>query len=213
MQASPGSHACLLLTHWTPNPASHSFQPPASPWLLLAGSLLGNVPESHLHKQPRARSVPQLWEIEGAVGTFPPKAKAVCRMGCELLFQEISSCLQEGDWREGKSEGEREEREGGGGRECGGSWSQTSLLPFMLVTQVAQVSLRSATVGSLVPLCEYLSSVIAFPLKTALPSLADGDIPLAYGRFFKTHPKVCLLWRSLGKTMCVLEKVCWSHLA
>lgn len=112
MQASPGSGACLLFTHWTPNPASHCFQPPASPWLLLAGSLLGNVPEAHLHKQPRARSAPQEWEIKGAVGTFPPKAKAVCRMGCELLFQEISSCLQEQGWREGKKEGEKERGRG-----------------------------------------------------------------------------------------------------
>lgn len=56
------------------------------------------------------------------------------------------------------------------------------------------------------PFCEYLISVIVFPLKTALPSLADGDIPLAYGIFFKTHPKVCLLWRSQGKSMCSLEK-------
>ena len=56
------------------------------------------------------------------------------------------------------------------------------------------------------PFCEYLISVIVFPLKTGLPSLADGDIPLAYGIFFKTHPKVCLLWRSQGKSMCNLEK-------
>lgn len=110
--------------------------------------------------------------------------------------------------KEGGREGKRE-----GGLACGGNWSQTSLPLFMLVTQVAQVNLRSATVGSLVPLCEYLISVIVFPLKTALPSLADGDIPLAYGIFFKTHPKVCLLWRSLCKTMCVLEKVLWNHLA
>lgn len=41
---------------------------------------------------------------------------------------------------EEKMEGERE-REG----RRGGSWSQTSLPLFMLVTQVARVSLRSAT--------------------------------------------------------------------
>ena len=75
---------------------------------MLFRSLLGTVPEAHLHKQPRARSAPQEWEIKGAVGTFPPKAKALCRMGCELLFQEISSCLQEGGWREGEKERERE---------------------------------------------------------------------------------------------------------
>lgn len=104
--------------------ASHSFQdsvipwqPPTSPWLLLAGSLLGNVPEVHLHKQPRARFAPQEQEIKGAVGTVPPKAKAVCRMGYEVLFQEISSCLQEGGavegveekWREREREKERVE--------------------------------------------------------------------------------------------------------
>lgn len=49
-----------------------------------------------MHKQPGARSAPQEQEIKGAMGTFPPKAKAVCRMGCEVLFQEISSCLREG---------------------------------------------------------------------------------------------------------------------
>ena len=60
--------------------------------------------------------------------------------------------------------------------------------------------------GSFVPLCEYLISVIVFPLKTALPSLADGDIPLAYGIFFKTHPKACLLRRRLGKSKRMFEK-------
>lgn len=40
---------------------------------------------------------------------------------------------------EGEGEREREGRSGGGG------WSQTSLPLFMLVTQVARVSLRSAT--------------------------------------------------------------------
>lgn len=39
---------------------------------------------------------------------------------------------------EGEGEREREGRRGGG-------WSQTSLPLFMLVTQVARVSLRSAT--------------------------------------------------------------------
>lgn len=45
------------------------------------------------------------------MGTVPPKAKAVCRMGCEVLFQEISSCLQEGGRREWRKKWRERERE------------------------------------------------------------------------------------------------------
>lgn len=97
------------------------------------------------------------------------------------------------------------EREREGERES--NWPQIFSLPFHVANRRRP---RSASgqrrLGSLVPLCEYLSSVIVFPLKTALPSLADGDIPLAYGIFFKTHPKACLLRRRLGKSKRMFEK-------
>ena len=101
--------------------------------------------------------------------------------------------------------GGEKKRVGGGEREV--NWPQILSLPFHVGnTRRPRSASGQRRSGSLVPLCEYLISVIVFPLKTALPSLADGDIPLAYGIFFKTHPKACLLRRRLGKSKRMFEK-------
>lgn len=92
------------------------------------------------------------------------------------------------------------------------NWLQVFLLPFHVGnTRRPGSAAGQRRLGSLVPLCEYLISVIVFPLKTALPSLADGDIPLAYGIFFKTHPKACLLQRRLGRSKRMFEKYVGSN--